>query len=688
MGRFESQNGLVQFVFANEDAYYLDSLLRLNLKDYLCHELYRQGYARVIFVEGIAPDIAVRVFDRDSWQYVCEQSKSAFGGLFSAEKPYEASAGGFVMNLSEERLLRLLKNPQECAFVFHTDNFARLFRGKNYQLENLIRQNPHRKNLFLIEAPVTSDTTTALLAAQDRIFQASADGGPLFPELKSAFADDSVVDESCYIRLKKLMGDRCVFLNDFSVQNIENVIFWVFWMRRSDGRLYSSEEIRNAARFIQAWYRSPKLRSRYPMALSDNEKRYFYILAGDIENRWASIREYTAAWIEEGCPDQKLPELYVLSENPFVSQLKAIRFPDQYQKQQASCVEDWRQLVREYGKPRNRRPDQEVKGPVTHAIERMGKAVEQNDQETFQRTRACLMFALEKGFVYDKADAHTWECYEKIGELSGTCFALRSQIRADEQNIRRWKKEEEELEYRINNGMIRDDFERRHAMNEAMLLNDRVDKRERIAVKNTEAYNAFRNSIQNLENFLKATWVSDDRTIKDTLQRSADMLEHYQQQTKSETVQMEESSADLEKLLDRITGTSLEKEYEKSVNMRKASHERERAFQESVAPVLEEAKEAWMDESASAAAAEELYTDIKESEASEPVPDAAGAEDTEQEALAPEDGAVPDFSEEIPLQEDLFREDLFAEEALPETNKKEERIPLPEDVRDLTDIIF
>jgi hypothetical protein len=122
--------------------------------------------------------------------------------------------------------------------------------------------------------------------------------------------------------------------------------------------------------------------------------------------------------------------------------------------------------------------------------------------------------------------------------------------------------------------------------------------------------------------------------------------------------------------------------------MRKASHERERAFQESVAPVLEEAKEAWMDESASAAAAEELYTDIKESEASEPVPDAAGAEDTEQEALAPEDGAVSDFSEEIPLQEDLFREDLFAEEALPETNKKEERIPLPEDVRDLTDIIF
>ena len=53
MGCFESQNGLVQFVFANEDAYFLDSMIRLNLRDYLCHELSRQGYSRIFFIEGI-----------------------------------------------------------------------------------------------------------------------------------------------------------------------------------------------------------------------------------------------------------------------------------------------------------------------------------------------------------------------------------------------------------------------------------------------------------------------------------------------------------------------------------------------------------------------------------------------------------------------------------------------------------
>ena len=95
MGCFESQNGLVQFVFANEDAYFLDSMIRLNLRDYLCHELSRQGYSRIFFIEGVAPDYTVRIFDRDSWSYASEQSRSALAGLFVSERPYEASDSGF-----------------------------------------------------------------------------------------------------------------------------------------------------------------------------------------------------------------------------------------------------------------------------------------------------------------------------------------------------------------------------------------------------------------------------------------------------------------------------------------------------------------------------------------------------------------------------------------------------------------
>ena len=39
MEKFRAQEGLIHFVFGNEDTYILDSMVQLNLTDYLYYEL-------------------------------------------------------------------------------------------------------------------------------------------------------------------------------------------------------------------------------------------------------------------------------------------------------------------------------------------------------------------------------------------------------------------------------------------------------------------------------------------------------------------------------------------------------------------------------------------------------------------------------------------------------------------------
>ena len=51
MERFDSEKGLIHLVFANhEDTYYLDSLVKLNLWQYLYSQLRQQGYKGIYFI--------------------------------------------------------------------------------------------------------------------------------------------------------------------------------------------------------------------------------------------------------------------------------------------------------------------------------------------------------------------------------------------------------------------------------------------------------------------------------------------------------------------------------------------------------------------------------------------------------------------------------------------------------------
>ena len=98
MRRFDAGDGLYHLVFANEDTYYLDSLLKLNLRQYLYYELKGKGYESVFFLSGEEGNLFLTFGDARSqtvYERYTEQSagKKLKNWLWGKEEHADCSAG-------------------------------------------------------------------------------------------------------------------------------------------------------------------------------------------------------------------------------------------------------------------------------------------------------------------------------------------------------------------------------------------------------------------------------------------------------------------------------------------------------------------------------------------------------------------------------------------------------------------
>ena len=83
MERFDSEKGLIHLVFANhEDTYYLGSLVKLNLWQYLYSQLRQQGYKGIYFIRGDADNCSLTISDQDSFSIYDKYETQSFWGKF------------------------------------------------------------------------------------------------------------------------------------------------------------------------------------------------------------------------------------------------------------------------------------------------------------------------------------------------------------------------------------------------------------------------------------------------------------------------------------------------------------------------------------------------------------------------------------------------------------------------------
>lgn len=204
-----SSKELISFVFVNEnDIYYGNDLLKLNLNQYLWKELYG-NYKTIYFLSARNHMFEVRSFGDMTSNPPPDGTNR---GLFSH------FLGGTEQKKFGEWMLRQLraKSNEAVAFVCSMEDFCTVLDDErwNETLREIVEEKK-RSGIFVLTASATADQTSAMLL-----------NSPVFDKLQEKAVTDLRGGElrEMYGLIKQSKFDSCLFLNAFTKERIRNVL--------------------------------------------------------------------------------------------------------------------------------------------------------------------------------------------------------------------------------------------------------------------------------------------------------------------------------------------------------------------------------------------------------------------------------------------------------------------------------
>ena len=501
MSRWDVQDGLIHFVFANEDAYVLDSMVVLNLTDKLYYELRRRQYEKILFLEGLKGEYTIRLFDLPSWQLCFDRTKKKLGGSYMIRENFRPLPTGQEFSCNAEQIEKLVCESENTAFVFMLQTFSGVFHGRERLISNLLQTNSQRKNLILIRAGIVSEDSKPILTRPDGIFLSRNMDRPLFPEVGRAFLEENYMDEDCYDRLNDYMNNRCVFLNRFSKKAILRVVRYVSFMLQKNGDRYSDAELEKIARFVWLWYHEEAVQNAYLSLFSENEERKFSVLARDLKTNWNAITEAISEAVLTGMDSRHIHEPFVISHNLPEKELQSIRVrTDEMEKKYGAVI---RRLVRDFQKPRQETISPEAQRRLDRFIARMKEAVIKDDYETFERSEKAIRYTILCRFHFGDDNRLNWEGHERILESSAKLFEMEATVRQFTEKIRRFQEEQDRLYTRIQNrsytsGQDEQDSKEKYVH----LVKSEIPRQELLRADVMDQIRSCRHILQNLESGL------------------------------------------------------------------------------------------------------------------------------------------------------------------------------------------
>lgn len=225
MGRFEAVNGLVHLTFANEDVYYKNSLVRLNLQQNLYYELKQKDYEAVCFVVFENGKFLVRFGNDHTAALYHQNSGGAFGKFLKALVATDDNDVPKALEydqMSEEflnRILSMMKREKNVAVVFTMEAMAAI-QNKAKVEEGFLevsRNNYNKNNLLLIVVPTVVEGSRAHFENENGIFRTD-----LFPAIKKIFQNYENVH--FYERLKIEMPNRISYMNEYNLNVLRNLV--------------------------------------------------------------------------------------------------------------------------------------------------------------------------------------------------------------------------------------------------------------------------------------------------------------------------------------------------------------------------------------------------------------------------------------------------------------------------------
>lgn len=296
MKRFDSKSGYVHFVFADEDIFFRESLLSLDLNRYLFMELYdpedktakytSYKYSHVIFIDGDEKRAVLKIFSMDTLKAFMkykEVKKSIFKSKQQEEYPDNLVGGvKFREEYDNEEITELMKQTvrfltdEKTAAVVTSFDFFTAIKDRGEILEELInldRKNYQRDNMLLVKVPTRAEVSKRYFEDRDSIFYTD-----LIPEMKRVF--DGTVKVHVYEKFAEELGDRVTHLNEMDVTICKNMVTRLA-MEFPEGN-WDEMLINDLASFINYYYYSSQLRremaKNHSQILPENEYMQYNVV--------------------------------------------------------------------------------------------------------------------------------------------------------------------------------------------------------------------------------------------------------------------------------------------------------------------------------------------------------------------------------------------------------------------------
>lgn len=260
MRPFCARDGYLHFLFAEEDDYYLDSLVRLDRKRYLYYCLKREGYQAVYFLEGTCKRLQIHTLEPLSMAGFQRTGARGLRALFS--QPFKQSVireRGYILyeaDLPEpedwyEGLLSRIGRKQDAdAFVIPIHLFFHLYRDEGRREELYEQLTSERQgSILVVLAPSAAEDSMDYLLAQSGPFCSR-----LCPEVLRVTGRAKRV--LLYEEMERELGGRYQVWNQMEREEILRMLRYGALIGKEPWPA-EEERLRDMADLLYFWYHSP-----------------------------------------------------------------------------------------------------------------------------------------------------------------------------------------------------------------------------------------------------------------------------------------------------------------------------------------------------------------------------------------------------------------------------------------------
>ncbi len=611
MRRFDAGDGLCHLVFANEDTYYLGSLLKLNLRQYLYYELKEKGYEGVYFLSGEEGNLFLTFGDACSqavYERYTEQSAGQKLKNWLWGKEEHADCSGRPLPVSDYvsllgRVLRMMKGEKRLAFVFPIETF---FGLSDYPelIEDFCQAgqaNYSRGHILLIQAPVMAGGSRRFFTDPRGVFQS-----PLFPEIQMIFSGHKNV--RIYEKLGEVMGQRISFLNTLEREDIYRMVQH-FLLEQGPAMARFWPRAEDYADVIWGWYHSAQYRAEAGAIFPENEKRLMTVIRTGISDKnvflkmnqevdrlrgLAGEQVPLSRWISQNCLIDSWQRL-IYEDNVLLNRLDGMAFPAAWRQTGGSWMRTLGQIREELKKPSTMTQNPGEEAYVFECVEHMSLACSRKDRLTMEKSLEALYYGVCGRFSaqqQEKGENAREELYRSIIKVSEKLYEVTRLYEEDGQKISEYRTRMKACiqavhDYERDNGLEGLDYSRygqgkmsggisaqMHSLaakkTEAVTLRDDIRSREQLRAQKEMLMARCRENIQKMEMAISNIAVGSMENLKENMAYVTKLVESAAVDDNMLLSELAEASREVRFTMEEASGM-----YEEENTMNLADIERE-----------------------------------------------------------------------------------------------------------------